>query len=265
MIRSALGFLCCAMTLFAAAAQAQPHGKHTYQEAEGVLDHFLCYRLDPGSVSPAGVGLRDQFTDELEPVTAMSRGFLCNPVDKDGVKRQRPESHLLCYHWFEDLKKPPQVRVANQIHPNQLLWLYEADLLCVPSGKEYIKEGESPGPTPPKIPGDLDHFKCYMQHPVFAAPTLRRRHGFTDQFSSYFLFNFRAVFLCNPVEKYRHGKLEVGRLHDFAHLVCYEVTEQLRRVRQVRIANQFEPDATVKADRLQMACFPSTKTVQRRR
>jgi len=67
--------------------------------------------------------------------------------------------------------------------------------------------------------GDLDHFKCYMQHPVFAAPTLRRRHGFTDQFSSYFLFNFRAVFLCNPVEKYRHGKLEVGRLHDFAHLV----------------------------------------------
>jgi hypothetical protein len=44
MIGQALGFL-CAMTLSIVGAQAQP-AQHTFEEAERVLDHFLCYHLD---------------------------------------------------------------------------------------------------------------------------------------------------------------------------------------------------------------------------
>ena len=187
----------------------------------------------------------------------------CNPVEKDDRKRLHPEAHLLCY-WIEGEKAPPQVRVANQLHPNQLLWLRKAALICAPTGKEEVKEGKPPNPEPPKIPAGLDHFKCYPQRlEGMQPPALRRQHNFTDQFRSYVLVNFSARFLCNPAAKYRWGRLETPVLHDFAHLVCYVTYPQVTQNRRVRIANQFERDATLDVLFLQMACFPSTKMVRR--
>ena len=117
MIRNVLVFLGCGMALFAASAQAQPRGGPTYREAEGVLDHFLCYRLqNPDWFPPAELGFRDQFSKDPEPAFVQRRAFLCNPVEKDDRKRLHPEAHLLCY-WIEGEKAPPQVRVANQLHP----------------------------------------------------------------------------------------------------------------------------------------------------
>ena len=264
MIRNVLVFLCCGMALFAASAQAQPRGGPTYREAEGVLDHFLCYRLEnPDWFPPEELGFRDQFSKDPEPAFVQRRAFLCNPVEKDDRKRLHPEAHLLCY-WIEGEKAPPQVRVANQLHPNQLLWLRKAALICAPTGKEEVKEGKPPNPEPPKIPAGLDHFKCYPQRlEGMQPPALRRQHNFTDQFRSYVLVNFSARFLCNPAAKYRWGRLETPVLHDFAHLVCYVTYPQVTQNRRVRIANQFERDATLDVLFLQMACFPSTKMVRR--
>jgi len=150
------------------------------------------------------------------------------------------------------------------LHPNQLLWLRRSILFCVPTGKEELIEGKTPSPTPPRIPADLDHFKCYPQrYDEIRPPSLRREHNFTDQFSNYILVRFEARFLCNPAAKYKFGKIDTDMLHGFAHLVCYGTYPRTPKTRKVRIANQLEPDATLSVFQLEMACFPSTKSVRR--
>lgn len=263
MLQQAMRLSCCVLLLLATAGNAQAAKKTAkapgFEEAEAVLDHFLCYLFPGDAPALEGVRLKDQFVKEPAAVTVKDRNYLCTPADKDESRRKHPGAHLVCY-LIEDRVKPPSVRVGNQLHPNQLLLLAKAELICVPSGKEEVKDGTPPGSTPPKIPEDLDHFKCYVHVDNPPPPRLHKAHTFRDQFNTYELEDFQAKYVCNPVTKHRPGKPTRRVLHERAHLVCYTVRPQIPN-KTARMANQFEADATARVAHLELACIPSTKRI----
>jgi hypothetical protein len=96
------------------------------------LDHFVCYRIDPGrSFDRRNVRVRDQFGTFTDAVLAPKT--LCVPTRKNGSKLVQPRVHLVCYSvksgargrrallrdQFGVLRSSPTVR----------------NLLCVPSLK----------------------------------------------------------------------------------------------------------------------------------
>jgi hypothetical protein len=70
------------------------------------------------------------------------------------------------------------------------------------------------GQNPPGV--DPTHYQCYRVDP--AGPLRPQPLKLKDQFASSEVRAFRALFLCNPVEKNGEGPKDKE-----THLVCYEI------------------------------------------
>jgi len=154
------------------------------------------------------------------------------------------------------------VSVTNQVDTKpQLLTLVQQRYLALPSGKQIIKDKGKPPKTPPDIPTNIDHFKCYTVDPK-TAPTFNGTYQLRDQFVLTEIKKLIPRLLCNPVEKQVEGEPSRPMLHDFAHLVCYDISVASYSD-TVRIANQFEPKGSVPLDIRGpvFLCVPSTKTI----
>jgi hypothetical protein len=104
------------------------------------------------------------------------------------------------------------------------------------------------------VPGD--HYQCYR---VIRSDALRpERITVADQFGRAQIVLARPVMLCNPsVKIHRERRFLVSTPE--LHLVCYEpVRRERRRVRRVRIGNQFQIVELNVAERA-MFCVPSRK------
>lgn len=231
---------------------------------EDVLDHLLCYDLEPTQFNgPPNLSLIDQFyVSPPGPAVVISRKYLCNPVDKyheDGSKpgkqARRRKSHLVCYELRRvRLQPPPTVLVSNQFQDAEPLAVLNSELLCLPSGKG--REREAPSP----IPRNIDHFKCYAVDAAGSADT-PRLHLIDQFFDRHAVFFPQALLLCNPTEKVLDGRQQGPMLHNFAHLACYSLSfDDAFEPPTVRITNQFEPNGAVVTIRFErFLCVPSTK------
>ncbi len=245
---------------------AQPTDKNP---AEAVLNHFLCYRIKETKFGPLPLSLQDQFSEKPLPRVVTLRRLLCNPASKKEEGKEDPhapsagDAHLVCYMIPND-PLDAQVRVTNQLYrKEQPLRLFTERYLCVPSGKQLIRDEENPPQEPPPIPTDIDHFKCYS---FKRAPTRLGTYLVKDQLDDddhkIPISGLRAAFLCNPVDKEKNGEPPTRRIHDFAHLVCYDFNYHASDVRSatVRIANQLEtPNSNLHIRGPDYLCIPSTK------
>ena len=240
---------------------------------EKVLDHFLCYTIKEKTIDPpAGIALLDQFYEKPQPTTVITRELLCNPVaKKHSVKEEfpkllHPEAHLVCYK-IETRSALFTVKVTNQVDPNpQRIQITREHFLCLPSGKQIVRDPKEPPPNPPPIPagGVLDHFKCYdAAGAVYKDKYYETKDEFHD---GVFRNDIHAELVCNPVEKQRAGEKPTPRTNPTAHLVCYLYTTPERFGRFVKIANQFEPkpkpnDVLTVNIVPRYICMPSTKEI----
>lgn len=98
------------------------------------LDHFVCYRIDPGRFQSRDATVEDQFGKSRDSV-AFPRA-LCVPTSKNGGRIVQPRLHLLCY----DLKS--RILGRRAVIRNQFGLLKTLpgmrDRLCVPSLKTVI-------------------------------------------------------------------------------------------------------------------------------
>lgn len=212
------------------------------------LDHFQCYRVDPGT--PLGrriVTLVDQFGASRAVVSPLTT--LCAPVQKSGGAVRNRLAHLACY----PIKSKPAFRsrratITNQFEKGTALIVVRPFQLCLPSGKTVL-----PGPSPRPVKG-LDHYQCYLVKPLRALRP--RRVVLLDQFGKSRPTAVRLRSLCAPTRK---NTVLVRNKRD--HLACYELrsTEPFR-VRKAAIVNQFERNV-VAVVTPQMLCLPSIKRV----
>ena len=88
------------------------------ENPENVLDHFLCYTLDPEPKFTPPTA-RIQVTDEIgkKTVKVQDRAFLCNPVTKTHGAKTFPQihsnAHLVCYD-VEPTSAGKDVLIINQ-------------------------------------------------------------------------------------------------------------------------------------------------------
>jgi len=100
-----------------------------------VLDHYLCYSVDPGTFKQINVKVGDQFGTSTD--TVVHATSLCVPTSKNGSHLVQPRVHLLCY-----LVKSPSHAHAVVVR-NQFGILNgsagQRDRLCVPSTKTIVR------------------------------------------------------------------------------------------------------------------------------
>lgn len=228
---------------------------------EHVLDHYLCYFVvETQFEPPPGVTLKDQFDRKPTAATFVEREYVCNPVEKIVDSRQypikRPDAHLVCYR-FDRRPTDGVVRVKNQFDRwfqfrGQKLNIEETWMLCLPSEKRETRSEE------PKIPPDLDHFKCYRVKPTDETQENVILH---DQFLDGPSDVTNSQFLCTPTEKWYKGK-HTGIAHPEAHLVCYFVHAPVFKQRQRFVSNQFETNVLLTPrQNPPVLCLPSRKRV----
>ena len=244
-----------------AAAQDQPGGPTTPPN----LDHFYCY-FGPGPIQPVTVTLLDQFdsVDHPEQITDLRIVLFCNPVQKttsDGrvTQIQHPADHLAMYLINPQPIIPRVVVIRNQFG-TQLLDTGRAVLLAVPSGKVFPI---TPPITPPAIPTDLDHFKCYSA----SGRALRQPVLLKDQFSvdGVLAGVLQPILFCNPVQKTVTTSPTVGPIttpitNPVAHLACYVTTRRPSPSRTLLYKNQFSTDVQqLTVSNPEILCVPSFK------
>ncbi len=112
------------------------------------LDHFKCYEVLALESLQQKVTLVDQFDQKLnqkEEAIVDRPLFFGVPVIKNGKPIINKLDHLACYH-ISVLPGPTQPRPIEVSFKNQLgqgtLTIRESYMLCVPSKKEILKEGE---------------------------------------------------------------------------------------------------------------------------
>lgn len=260
-----LAFGVFGMLALAGCAEAPTVAEHqpVYRDpAENVIDHFLCYQIQPPNIKLPAIRLIDQFNRaQPQPGFLVDRESLCVPVAKGGKEIARPASHLVCYTLGQRLPPNEVVLVTNQIEQNRQLTVMREVKLCLPSGKT-----DPPGSTPPPIPVNLDHFKCYL---TAGDPFQRKLVRLRDQFTAPIDPPLPATmvdraFLCAPAEKIREQEPPRPMLNGNAHLLCYTLDPVPFKQRQVRITNQFEPagGTVVTVVRPTVLCVPSSKTLK---
>ena len=211
------------------------------------LDHFQCYRVDPGSAfQPRTVNLLDQFGRSRATATQLTT--LCAPVRKNNGQVRNRLAHLACY----PIRSTPafrqrRVRITNQFEKGTRVVVVQPNQLCVPSGK-------SIPPNRPRPVKGLDHYQCYLAKPAKAlAP---RRVLLVDQFGKSRPTVVRLVRFCVPVRK---NKVVVKNTRD--HLACYQLRPAGQfSPRRVLIVNQFG-NAELTVATPQTLCVPSLKRV----
>ena len=112
------------------------------------LDHFKCYEVLAMDPIQREVTLVDQFDKKLtrkEEAIVDRPLFLGVPVMKNGRPIKNRSDHLACYH-ISVSPGPIPPRPMNVIFRNQFvqdtLTTRESYMLCVPSKKSLLKEGE---------------------------------------------------------------------------------------------------------------------------
>jgi hypothetical protein len=210
------------------------------------INHFRCYRVDPGSgFKPRTVTLVDQFGRSKAVASQLTA--LCAPVRKNGGTVRNARAHLVCY----PISRKPAFRsrkvvITNQFEKGTRVVVVRPTQLCVPTGKAVL-----PGPSPRPVKG-LDHYQCYVVKP--ARKLRERRVSLLDQFGKSRPIVVRMVSLCAPVRK---NRVTIRNKRD--HLVCYQLrSRQTFRSRHVGIVNQFgKGDLTVVSP--ERLCVPSLK------
>lgn len=112
------------------------------------IDHFKCYEVIAPEVLQRKVTLFDQFDRRLnrEEKAVVDRPlYLAVPVMKNGRPIKNRSDHLACYHInvAPDPFPPTPINVLlrNQFAKDSLT-VRESYMLCVPSKKSLVKEGE---------------------------------------------------------------------------------------------------------------------------
>lgn len=112
------------------------------------LDHYKCYEVLAVAVEQRRVTLVDQFDKKLgreEKVTVDRPLFFAVPVMKNEKEIINKVDHLACYH-ITPLPSPTPPRPMEVSYKNQFgqgsLTTRESYMLCVPSTKVILKEGE---------------------------------------------------------------------------------------------------------------------------
>jgi hypothetical protein len=211
------------------------------------LDHFQCYRVDPGSAfKPRTVNLLDQFGRSRATVAQLTT--LCAPVRKNNGQVRNRLAHLACY----PIRSTPafqarRVFITNQFEKATRVVVSRPNQLCLPSGK-------SIPPNRPRPVKGLDHYQCYLAKPAKALKP--RRVLLVDQFGKSRPTVVRLVNLCAPVRK---NRVVVKNTRD--HLACYQLRPAGQfRPRRVLIVNQFG-NAGLTVATPQTLCVPSLKRV----
>lgn len=233
--------------LTAVLAARASHGATTSRAIVFRLDHFQCYRVDPGSVfKPRTVTLADQFGRSKALVSQLTT--LCAPVRKNKSLVRNRLAHLACYPIERRTPafRSRRVTITNQFEKGTRVVVARPIQLCLPSGKSLL-----PGPSPHPARG-LDHYQCYLVKPL---RRLRpRRVLLVDQFGKSRPTAVRIVSLCAPARK---NKVLIRNKRD--HLACYQLrSAQTFRVRRAVIANQFGK-ARLAVVSPQTLCLPSLK------
>ena len=251
LLRATLAFALAAVAAAAITASVRtPAGRSAPGEAaiSFRLDHFQCYRVDPGA--PLGrriVTLVDQFAKSRAVVSPMTT--LCAPVRKNGGAIRNRLAHLACY----PITSKPAFRsrratITNQFEKGTALIVVRPFQLCLPSGKTIL-----PGPSPRPVKG-LDHYQCYLVKPTRALRP--RRVVLVDQFGKSRPTVVRLRSLCAPTRK---NAVLARNKRD--HLACYELRpSEPFRVRRAAIVNQFEHNQVTVVSP-QTLCLPSLKRV----
>jgi hypothetical protein len=241
----------CVMAAFSQPAAAQ--------DPQRVLDHFLCYGVQPQAYNgPHVVSLIDQFSAKPVTTKVVARQLLCNPVTKSlpqqpAGKLLHPQAHLLCYQ-APSASAPRKVIVTNQFGKTELA-VSNASMLCLPSSKVVGDYHKPPAPAP--IPTGLDHFKCYAVQQV--NPVQSHTVLLHDQFMETRGTSYQAVQLCNPTQKVVAGQHPTKVLYPYAHLVCYTI-QLPEKNHYVFVTNQFESDlGPLRVTMVQLLCLPSLK------
>jgi hypothetical protein len=262
-----------AISIASLMSSCQPSAAQPAAKPEDVLDHFVCYTFKDKKIeAPTGIALLDQFYEKPQPTRVITRELLCNPVAKkhkaneEYPKLKHPEAHLVCYR-IEERTISLSLKVVNQVDPEpQNIDVIREHYLCLPSGKQLVRDPKKPPQKPPPIPGNaiLDHFKCYD---AATEKSFKKDYEWKDQFGDFSFHNeIRAELACNPVEKLRTGRKPTPKTNPSAHLVCYSLFKLEKFDRTVKIANQFEP-APKPNDLLSVnsvpryICMPSTKEI----
>ena len=173
------------------------------------VNHFQCYRVDPGSPwKPVGLVLRTQFGTADAVVNQIQ--FLCAPARKNGSVVTNPAAHLACYPIKAPAFKPRTVLITNQFESSAPMTVVAPVTLCVPTGKSLVA-----GVGPPQVKG-LDNYECFTVKPQSQIPT----HPITviDQFGQAGGSALQPLSLCAPA-RINGSPLLNARIH----LVCYGV------------------------------------------
>jgi hypothetical protein len=137
------------------------------------LNHFLCYRVDPGSAfKPQTVALVDQFGRSKAVVSQLTT--LCAPVRKNGSTVRNARAHLVCY----PIKRKPAFRsrkvvITNQFEKGTRLVVVRRFNSACPRVKPFSRPEPAAGER-------LDHYQCYVVKP--ARKLRERRVSLLDQF-----------------------------------------------------------------------------------
>jgi len=99
-----------------------------------VLDHYLCYAVDPGTFKQINVKVGDQFNTSTD--TVVGARTLCVPTSKNGSHLVEPKVHLLCY-LVKSASHAHAVVIRNQFGI-QNGSAGQRDRLCVPSTKKIV-------------------------------------------------------------------------------------------------------------------------------
>src|SRR5205823_1922666 len=122
------------------------------------MNHFQCYRADPGLSPTRGIALTTQFgTVKAAPAHWST---LCAPVRKNGSTVVNARAHLFCY----PIKASPAfqrrtVFVTNQFQKDAGLYVIAPTTACLPRGKSI-----QPAPPPGLVKG-LDAYECFSVKP----------------------------------------------------------------------------------------------------
>jgi hypothetical protein len=196
-----LGFALVALFAFVGAraeAQIDPY-----------WDHYKVYEAFPHPPGPAGVFLRDQFTQTTHAVEFLEK--FMNPVEKVDLANGATYTifdPLLHYTWWRITSVPFDAQVAfdNQFGGGSV-HLFRAAYLLNPALKNQVN-----------LPLPLaNHYKCYECQGQPVTRPLR----LIDQFDIWQVDQMFPRYFCTPTEKQTAGETHLI-VDPKQHYVCYE-------------------------------------------
>lgn len=106
---------------------------------------------------------------------------------------------------------------------------------------------------------NANHYKCY---PILSSTFFEPRKVYLkDQFSSTWVEVIRPVYLCNPVQKTTPDGITYEPPQWDAHLVCYEIREEIPTPTWVVGTEDQFGTLKLKGNSAQLLCLPANKYV----